>query len=118
MWVAAAIGMTVGLRAYVVAIGAAVLVVVTLLVLGWIEGRFFPDRTLNTLLVTLEGPDVTPELVEGSLEELGFHSTRLLLERDGEALTVGYRVSGTRAARDHLLERLFREPRVRSAKVD
>jgi hypothetical protein len=93
-------------------------VVVTLVVLGWIEGRFFPDRTLNTLVVTLEGPDVAPELVEDSLAELGFHSTRLLLERDGEALTVGYRVSGTRAARDQLLERLFGEPRVRSAKVD
>lgn len=118
MWVAAAIGMMVGLHAYVVAIGAAFLVVLTLLVLGRIEYRYFPDRTLNTLRVTLEGPDVAPELVEASLTELGFQSTRLLLERDGEVLTVGYRVSGTRAARDHLLERLFAEPRVRSAKVD
>jgi putative Mg2+ transporter-C (MgtC) family protein len=118
MWVAAAIGMTVGLRAYVVAVGAAILVVLTLIVLGWIEGRFFPDRTLNTLRVTLEGPDVAPELVEESLAELGFQSSRLLLDRDGDRLTVGYRVSGTRAARDQLLERLFAEPRVRSAKVD
>ena len=76
------------------------------------------NRTLNTLRVTLEGPDVAPELVEKSLAELGFQSTRLLLERDGEVLTVGYRVSGTRAARDRLLERLFVEPRVRSARVD
>lgn len=118
MWVAAAIGMTVGLRAYVVAIGAAILVVITLIALGWMETRFFPDRTLNTLKVTLEGPDVAPELVETSLAELGFQSSRLLLDRDGDRLTVGYRVSGTRAARDRLLERLFAEPRVRSAKVD
>lgn len=118
MWVAAAIGMTIGLRAYVVATGATFLVVVTLLALGWIERRYFPDRTLNTLRVTLEGPDVTPAWVEESLAELGFESTRLLLERDGQALTVGYRVSGTRAARDRLFERLFAEPRVRSARVD
>lgn len=118
MWVAAAIGMMVGLRAYVVAVGGAFLVVMTLLVLGRIEYRYFPDRTLNTLRVTLEGPEVAPEVVEESLAELGFQSSRLLLERDGDRLTVGYRVSGTRAARDRLLERLFLEPRVRSAKVD
>ena len=118
MWVAAGIGMAVGLRAYVVATGATILVVGTLVVLGWIESRLLPDRTLNTLLVTLEGADATPEMVEDALSELGFKTTRTHLERADESVTVGYRVSGTRQAREDLLERLFGSPRVRSARVD
>ena len=111
-------GTILGLRAYVVATGATSLVVGTLVVLGWIERRLLPDRTLNTLLVTLEGADATPEMVEDALSELGFKTTRTHLERADESVTVGYRVSGTRQAREDLLERLFGSPRVRSARVD
>jgi len=118
MWVAAAIGMAVGLRAYVVATGATGLVVGTLVVLGWIERRLLPDRTLNTLLVTLEGADAAPEMVEDALSEMGFKRSRTHLERGDDSVTVGYRVSGTRQARDELLERLFSSPQVRSARVD
>ncbi len=118
MWVAAGIGMTVGLRAYVVATGATVLVVGTLVVLGWIERRLLPDRTLNMLVVTLDGADAGPEMVEEALADLGLRATPVQLDRGDDAVTLGYRVSGTRQARNELLERLFASPRVRSARVD
>jgi len=118
LWVTAAIGMAVGLRAYVIAIGATFLVVATLVVLGWIERRLLPDRTVNTLTVTLYGSEAKAEPVQAVLSELGFRVSLLEMERTDEGATLGWSVSGTRQARDRLLERLFADPLVRSARID
>lgn len=44
VWMTAAIGMAVGLDSYVLAVGATLLVVFVLLVLGFIENRWFPPK--------------------------------------------------------------------------
>ena len=118
LWVTAAIGIAVGLRAYVIAIGATFLVVSTLVVLGWIERRFLPDRTVNTLTVTLYGSEAKAEPVQAVLSELGFRISLLEVERTEEGVTLRWRVSGTGKAGDRLLERLYADPLVRSARID
>jgi putative Mg2+ transporter-C (MgtC) family protein len=44
IWVAAAIGMAVGFGYYLTAVASAVLVVLTLVTLGWVENRFLGPR--------------------------------------------------------------------------
>ena len=44
IWIAAAIGMAVGFGYYTTAVASSILVLVTLIGLGWVERRFFPQR--------------------------------------------------------------------------
>lgn len=117
LWVAAAIGMTVGLRAYVVAVGGTVLVMLTLTALGWIEARWFNHGTLM-LRVRLsrdaDGHEWLPEL----LGARGFDAHALELRRGEDGLEAVYRIRGRERAQRSLADALFADPRVRSVSVE
>ncbi|MFQ5689379.1 MAG: MgtC/SapB family protein [Gemmatimonadota bacterium] len=117
LWVAAAIGMTVGLRAYVIAVGATILVLLALVTLRWIE-RALPDSTTDTLHVTLVGADCGPDCAERMLEELGFDLDRLGMERRESEVTYRYTIRGRRTDREELVKRLSRMELVRCVNID
>jgi putative Mg2+ transporter-C (MgtC) family protein len=118
MWVAAAIGITIGLGSYVVAVGGTILVVLTLAVVGVIEDRLVEQRATNVLQVTLEGGERTPEEIEALLEELSFRMSRLDVKRAPDSTKFGYRIKGRKHAREELLERLTKDASVRSARIE
>ncbi len=118
LWVAAAIGIAVGARAYVPAVGATIFVILTLVVLRWLELHLIPDRVDNLLHVTLSGQERSAEALEAMLREHGFRISRLDVTREPDRTTFGYQISGERQARDRLLARLSEDERVRSARIE
>lgn len=117
IWVAAAVGMMVGLRAYVIAVGGTVLVLLTLTLLGWIEARWFDRETVN-LRIGLERDCEDHAWLSEFLERRGLTARALELVRndDGE-VEVTYRIHGMRRDQHDLTERLFEDPRVRTVAV-
>lgn len=118
LWVVAAIGIAVGARAYVAAVGATFLVILTLVALRWLERRVLPERTENVLHVTVTGPRRDPAIVEDLLRAHGFRASRLDVVRAEDHTTFGYRIVGDTGARERLMELLVADERVRSARVE
>lgn len=118
LWVVAAVGMAVGLRLYVEAVGAAVFVVLTLFALGQFEARVIRERSERVLRVTFADPGADPGPVEADLEELDFEVTPLGHERDDDGATFSYVIRGTRGAEERLLRRLTGRDGVRGARLE
>ncbi len=118
LWVVAAIGMTVGLRLYVEATGATVLVVLTLFGLGWFEERVIRERSERSLEVVLQDPDGGIGEVERLMEELGFEVQRLGHRREEDRAVFTYAIRGKRRAKDELLGRLAEREGVRGARIE
>lgn len=118
LWVVAAIGMAVGLRLYVEAVGATVLVVLTLVALGRFEERVLAERTEGTLEIVFGDPAADPAEVEALLEEAGFQVTRLGHRREEDEATFSYAVRGTRSAEDEILGLLAEREEIRGARVE
>lgn len=116
IWVAAAIGMMVGLRAYVIAIGGTALVMLTLSLLGWIEARWFDRETVNLHVGFVRDCDDHRWVAE-HLERRGISSRVLELEEGVEGVEVTYRIRGMRRDQRDLTEGLFDDPRVRAVVV-
>lgn len=117
LWVAAAIGMTVGLREYVIAVGGTVLVMLTLVVVGWLESRLL-DRTTGVLRVTMAAREDARAWVEERLDALGFRVSPLERSRDDGMLSLAYRIAGDRDARARVLDELFEDPGVRDVRLE
>ena len=118
LWVVAAIGMTVGLRLYVEATGAAVLVVLTLFGLGWFEEKVIRERSERSLEVVLEDPSADPAPVEQLLGELDFEVQRLGHRREEDGVVFSYNIRGKRRSKDELLRRLGDREDVRGARIE
>lgn len=118
LWVAAAIGIAVGARAYVPAVGATLFVVLTLAVLGWLERRVLPERVENVLHVTLTGPRQDGAQLVALLRELEFRARRLDISHVQDRTTYGYRITGRLADRERLMEELEADESVLSARIE
>lgn len=118
LWVAAAIGLAVGARAYVPAVGATIFVILTLAALGWLERRVLQERVEHILRVTLTGARQDGAELEALLEELEFRSRRMDVSREADRTTHGFRIMGRAHARDRLMERLSGDETVRSARIE
>lgn len=118
LWVAAAIGLTVGAREYLVAVGATVLVLVTLLILGWVERRLIPDREVTIFRVAVRGAEDPLARVEEALRAHGFRFDRLGLERSEAEVRLDYRIRGTRRGREGLLDALAQDDAVSGIHVE
>ena len=105
LWVVAAIGITVGIRAYVEAIGATVLVFAVLFVIGRIEDRMLRARAERTLRVALSVP-AAPDPIAALLDELGIRAQPLSMKRSAEGAEYVYTIAGADEARRQLLRRL------------
>lgn len=118
IWVVAAIGMSVGLGAYVVAVGATVLVVLTLFVLGRIEKRLLPAAAVTTVEVVLDDPGADTEALERLFRRLGYEGRPLGWERGEETATFRYAVNEEPQDCAELLRRLAEQERIRSADIE
>jgi putative Mg2+ transporter-C (MgtC) family protein len=106
LWVVAAIGLAVGARAYVPAIGTTVLVVITLVFLGSIEDFIFSRRTAVDLEVTTDPSAEVLESVVTRLEEEGLKVRPLKVEKQRERFRAAYEVVGGREKRDAAFHKL------------
>lgn len=118
LWVVAAIGMAVGLQLYLEAVGATVLVVLTLVALGRFETSVLAERTEQTLTVVMRDPRASTGEVEALLEDTGFRFTHLGHERTDEGVHFSFGIRGTRSDRDRLLRKLSEREGVRGARVE
>lgn len=92
LWVVAAVGMAVGARAYVEAIGTTVLVMAALLLLGRLD-RVLPRRVEHLVHVAMErGDEVTGRVERKIGETLTFELVEI--ERDDAEIVASYRVEG------------------------
>jgi putative Mg2+ transporter-C (MgtC) family protein len=97
LWVVAAIGIAVGAEAYVQAVAATVLVILSLMILGRLDDHLLPRRrSERTLRITLAPrPELVGE-IEHQLVSMGYQVRSLDVEKRAEAivLTLGARGAG------------------------
>ncbi len=116
LWVVAAIGIAVGAREYVAAVGTTSLVLVTLLILGKVEHRLV-RRRIHTLRLTL-APDL--DALEGArdlLTERGYRVRTEDVVQDEVSLQATVEVAGARGPFDATVTALLRSPGVRGVRV-
>jgi putative Mg2+ transporter-C (MgtC) family protein len=112
LWVVAAIGMAVGAGAYVEAVGATVLVVMALLVLGRVEGLVSQHREM-VVRVTMGRDPQTVDQVETLLDE-SVEVQVMEAERSTSEVSMTYHVYGHRKLTSRLVERLLEIEGVRT----
>lgn len=98
LWVVAAIGMAVGARAYVEAVGTTLLVIIALMLLGRVESHLIRRRSECTVQVAV---DPEPELVRSVvsvLEKAGFLVISLDVVKEEDGYTATFRMVGPRPA--------------------
>lgn len=82
LWVVAAIGMAVGARAYLEAIGASTLVMFTLMLLGRVEDHLIPHRPAERTIDLVLKPDpAAVSRIESALIKLGFTVDTLSIDK-------------------------------------
>ena len=118
LWVVAAIGITVGIGAYVEAIGAAVLVFLVLFFIGRIEDRVLRARAERTLRVAFSAPHAAPDPVADLLADLGIRAQPLSMKRTAEGAEYVYTITGKEEAKRQLLARLTGTEGVRAFSLE
>jgi putative Mg2+ transporter-C (MgtC) family protein len=106
IWVVAAIGLAIGSDAYVAAIGTTVLVVLTLILLGWLEGYLFERRTAVRLELVLEPDEKLLEDVVKLLREYRVKVRPEKIEKQVDRYRVSYEVHGRARRRDVAINRV------------
>ncbi len=117
LWVVAAIGLAVGAHAYVEAVGAAILVVVTLLLLGWIEDFLFRRRTAIDVEVLLDPSDERLDQVVAIFRRHGVRALPRKVEKQIDRFRVSYELHGRARRRDAALNEVAGEDGVRKITV-
>ena len=98
LWVVAAIGMAVGARAYVEAVGTTVLVIIALMLLGRVESHLIRRRSECTVQVAVDPEPALVESVASILEEAGFRVTSLDVLKEEDGYTATFQMVGPRPA--------------------
>jgi putative Mg2+ transporter-C (MgtC) family protein len=110
LWVVAAIGMAVGARAYLEALGATGLVMFTLMLLGRVEDHLIPHRpTDRTISIVLTGDASGVARVETRLIELGFAVDTISVEKREHAYHVSYHARGHAGIWDRAMRELVND---------
>jgi putative Mg2+ transporter-C (MgtC) family protein len=94
LWVVTAIGMAVGGRAYVEAIGATVLVLVTLVSLGRLEDALIRRRTTHRYHFLLDADATLLEGIHRSFREAGLEVQSEMVEKDPLGFHATFEVFG------------------------
>ena len=119
LWVVAAIGMAVGASAYIQAIGATLLVMLTLMLLGRVEdhlipGRRPPERMIDVVMQS----DVSMIYeIEQLIARAGFTVETMKAEKTGDVLAVSYQARGKPQDWDPLLKQLLSHEVVRKVEL-
>lgn len=110
IWVVAAIGMAVGSQAYVEAIGSAVLVVFTLVLLGRLEDALIRRQRTHRYSMTLEASPGALEVVEVIFREAGLKVESESFEKSSDGLDATLEVSGPGKSHDSVIRNLISNP--------
>src|SRR5687767_14337508 len=107
LWVVAAIGMAVGARAYLEAIGASTLVMFTLMLLGRVEDHLIPRRPAERTIDLVLNPDPGAVAgVENTLIKLGFTVDTLSIDKRPHAYHLTMHVRGDATVWDRAMRDL------------
>jgi putative Mg2+ transporter-C (MgtC) family protein len=112
LWTVAAIGMTVGAGAYSLAIGATVLVIAVLVILGMVERLILRRDLAHIIQVSFEPRAEILEKIGTTLGEVGFRAEILAVERRESSYIVTLRTSGPRSRWQNALRSLLEFPGV------
>jgi putative Mg2+ transporter-C (MgtC) family protein len=107
LWVVAAIGMAVGARAYVEAVGTTILVFIALIALSRVEESIIRRRFERRVVVVM---DMSPGLLGAVREaflEAGFIVKLTDVEREAQHVVASYDISGSRAQWPGVVDRLI-----------
>jgi putative Mg2+ transporter-C (MgtC) family protein len=112
LWTVAAIGVTVGVGAYSLAIGATVLVILVLVLLGQIERLLLHRNFERIVQVAFEpGPEFLAA-ISSIFSAAGFRAEPLDVEKRGTAYIAVFRTSGPRNRWQDALQALLASPGV------
>jgi putative Mg2+ transporter-C (MgtC) family protein len=112
IWVVAAIGMAVGSEAYIEAIGATVLVLISLAVLSRLEYAIIEKRGSRRYVVRLlPDPALWPR-VESEFRLAGLRIEASSIEKANDHYEVAFRAVGSSTAQDTVLQQLVSWPEV------
>lgn len=117
LWVVAAIGIAVGSKHWVEAVGTGLLVLLVLLPLGAVERRIERQRTARRILVELTRTPGGLETLREAVENCGLHIRSEQVELDGELLRVKLDVTGGTDAWNRTTVELASLDVVRSSRV-
>lgn len=117
LWVVAAIGLAVGSGAYASAVGATLLVVVTLLILGRLENFLFERRTAVHVDLVLDPDDEQLEQVGLILRRHRVKGIPEKVQKQADQYRVTYEIHGSAGRRDGALGELAGEEGVRRITV-
>lgn len=118
LWVVAAIGLAVGARAYVEAVGATGLVFATLVALRRIEDWALRRRPTASFALTLEPDPGVLRRVETLFDAAGLKVTPVRIEKAKDEYRVAYDVAGPARDRAAAIQRLTADPAVRDVRVE
>jgi putative Mg2+ transporter-C (MgtC) family protein len=114
IWVVAAIGMAVGSRGYVLALGTTALVVVALRLLGRLEERMSgADVQERTIDVELDGGPALLDDIAQAITSAGATAALIGVERTAEHYVASYRTTATEASRHAVVTALLERAGVR-----
>jgi putative Mg2+ transporter-C (MgtC) family protein len=113
IWVVAAIGMAVGAQAYIEAIGATVLVLISLAALSRLEYAIIERRGSRRYIVSTRPDPVAWEQIEVLLRSAGLHVEATSLDKSDDRYEIAFRLLGAPARQDAALQQLMSLPDVR-----
>jgi putative Mg2+ transporter-C (MgtC) family protein len=113
IWVVAAIGMAVGARAYVVAVGCTILVLSSLMLLGRIERVVVSRLSRQRYLFVLDPDPDLIRLVHDTFARYGLHVETESLEKKDEIFEASFDASGARRLHEQVLRALLDRPGIR-----
>lgn len=114
IWVVAAIGMALGAQEYTEALGAALLVMVILMGLGYLETFLARQASRSHLTIHAKPESVSLEELETLVRRAGVDVTRIDTRRENVDLVVELDLRGPKRLHDQALIALLHHPTVRS----
>jgi putative Mg2+ transporter-C (MgtC) family protein len=118
LWVVAGIGLAIGARAYVEAIGTTVLVFVTLVALRRIEDYVERRRASGSYEVVLEPDPAALKRIETLFAAHGLTATPARAEKRSDEYRVTYTVAGAAFRQRDAFQHLIADPSVRGVHVE
>ncbi len=110
LWVVAAIGIAVGGRAYVEAIGATLLVLLILAPMTWVEGLLEERRLRRPIAFQLQNVPGVVERIQRVMDDAGFKSRCSRVDKQDDTIYAVFEIQGE--------ERAFRRVRSDLVKLD
>jgi putative Mg2+ transporter-C (MgtC) family protein len=114
IWVVAAIGVALGAKHYLEALGATVFVLATLQGLRWVERLVERQATTSTVSIHAHPDPDMAEALETVVRRTGLEVVRQTHRRENVDLVVDYELRGPKRLHDEVMIALLHQPGVRT----